>query len=139
MGMTRRAIIVHDRGQALAALDAAKTTGAPVLLLTAPGAARYAGPDYLFALVAEALAARQGTPAETAIDCGEDAGVAMAALRAGWKTLVFVGPAAVREKIESMAEQMGAAVLADAPEAVDIGTGPDAGKRASAWLRQSPA
>ena len=40
------------------------------------------------------------------IDCGDDPGLAMAALRAGCRDLLFTGPEAVAVKLEGMAAQL---------------------------------
>lgn len=99
-------MIFHSLADAAAAVAAAD--GRPLILLSAPGAAGYAGSDFLKAIADEALAGSTG--ASAIIDCGEDAGVAMAALRAGWQRLVFCGRAEVRTKLADMAAQTGARI-----------------------------
>jgi hypothetical protein len=45
---------------------------------------------------------------EIVLDCGDDAGLAMAALRTGCRRLAFSGPAAVSQRLAEMAAQLGA-------------------------------
>ena len=74
--------MVHHLEQARAALAAAAEAGCAIELRSAPGAAGYAGVGYL-----KALGEQAGQ--ELVIDCGEDAGLAMAALRTGCRRLAF--------------------------------------------------
>lgn len=74
---------------------------------------------------------------EAVLNCGADAGAAMAALRSGWTRIDFSGPPPVRRKLADMAKRAGAA-LVDAPEAPDIvlAVGDDAAARLRAWAAQ---
>ena len=76
-------------------------------------------------------------PGDAALDCGADAGAAMAALRSGWTRIAFSGPPPVRRKLADMARKAGAA-LVDAPAAPDIvlGLEDDAAARLRAWAAQ---
>ncbi len=100
----RKTVIFHDLADARAALESATA----VTLQTAPGAAAYAGAGYLMAVIEQAGADK----AEAVIDCGEDAGIALAALRGGWKRLLFSGRKEVFIKLAQIAEQQGARVTA---------------------------
>lgn len=102
----KKTVIFHDLQEARAALAAARKTAAPITLQTAPGAAVYAGVGYLMAVIDQAGADR----CEAVIDCGEDAGIALAALRTGWKRLLFTGREEVCVKLAQIAEQQGASV-----------------------------
>ena len=103
-----KTVIFHDLADASAALESAQRNAAAVTLQTAPGAAAYAGAGYLMAVIEQAGADR----AEAVIDCGEDAGIALAALRGGWKRLLFSGRQDVFIKLARIAEQQGARVTA---------------------------
>jgi hypothetical protein len=94
---------VHDLRQAQAVLDLARLRGADATLVTAPGSAGFAGVGFWCA-VERAL----GHP--VVIDCGDDAGLVMAALREGSRDLLFAGPEAVASKLASMAGQLGGQV-----------------------------
>jgi hypothetical protein len=101
-------VVVHHLEQARAALATAAEAGCAIQLRSAPGAAGYAGVGYL-----KALGEQAGE--ELVIDCGDDAGLVMAALRTGCRRLVFQGSEKVRRRLEDMAERRGAELVAEAP------------------------
>jgi hypothetical protein len=105
------AVVVHDLPQAQAALALEATHGLAITLVSAPGAARYAGVGFLAALE-DAIGRR------ILVDCGEDAGLALAGLRAGLRRLLFAGSAQMRARLGDMAAQLGGEVTAshDQPE-----------------------
>ena len=115
-----RAIIFHSLAHALAALRAAQETGVDMCLVTAPGAARYAGPDHLKKSVDLALAEFEDASPDVLIDYGDDAGPAMSALRSGWKALAFSGEPAVKHRIADMASQCGARLMDRPADALDL-------------------
>ncbi len=129
-----RAIIFHSLAHARAALGAARESGVAICLVTAPGAARYAGPDHLKKIIDLALAEFEGEAPGVLIDCGENAGPAMSALRAGWKTLAFSGEPDVRRKIADMAAQRGARLVDRPVEALDLLDEPDPDAACRCWL-----
>jgi len=94
-------VVVHDLAEAHAALVDAARCGRAVELRSAPDAAAYAGVGYL-----QALGAAAGQ--ELLIDCGDDAGLAMAALRSGCRKLVFSGGRASAGRLAEMAAELGA-------------------------------
>ena len=81
--------MVHHLEQARAALAAAAELGCAIELRSAPGAAGYAGVGYLKALGDE-------VGHELLVDCGDDAGLVMAALRTGCRRIAFSGSASWR-------------------------------------------
>ena len=83
------AVIVHGLGMACLALRAGQACGRPVTLLSAEGAAAYAGVGWWRAVVAGAREAVPACQATDILDCGEAPGRALEALRAGQKTLVL--------------------------------------------------
>jgi hypothetical protein len=107
------AIVVHHLEQARAALAAAAELGCALELRSAPGAAAYAGVGYLKAL-GDALGQ------ELLIDCGDDAGLVMAALRTGCRRVAFSGRTEVGRRLGDIAEQLGAALVLEvrAPDVV---------------------
>ena len=135
--MSTRVILFHSLAHARAALAAAAEAGVALTLQSAPGAAAYAGAGYLKA-IAEQVAAEHADVAVTAvIDCGADAGIAMAALRTGWQTVRFSGPAKVRAKLADIAAETGARLAdddAEATEALDLLDAADAGAACRAFL-----
>jgi len=119
------ALICHDRGHIEAALAAAATHDRPVLLLTPEGAAGYGGPGYFQALFANALARQPVAHARCALDCGDDAAMALFALEAGWRALILRGSAKVRARVAAAAGTLGAELLAPPRQAVDLGLAAD--------------
>lgn len=123
------AVIVHGIDDARAAL----AVGLPVTLLSAPGAALYAGCGYWRALVAKAGAEAPGIVVSDILDCADAAGQALAALRLGQHILVLAPDAAGRPAVAAIAAGSGAMLLAARPPALDLArTG--AARRLGAWL-----
>src|SRR5271165_2454206 len=79
------AVVVHGLDQARTALR----SGLPVTLLSARGAALYAGCGWWRALVALAVAEAPGAEVHDILDCADAPGQAMAALRIGQQTLIL--------------------------------------------------
>lgn len=125
--MDLRTIVFHSLDHACAACAAAAEAGDRLTLRTAPGAAAYAGSQYLKAIVDRAAAEYPDVALDATIDCGTDAGTAQGALRIGWKTIAFSGPAPVRERLSDIAAQRGARVVANDPgeAALDLLDHPD--------------
>lgn len=113
-----RTVIVHSLGEATAALADGQVEGQAVVLLSAPGAALYAGCGWWHALVAAAQARYPEVSCTDILDCADGSGQAMAALRIGLTRLVLWPDAPGRDAVRSVAESMGGFVLA-APPPVD--------------------
>jgi hypothetical protein len=94
---------IADLRQATQALERARAEGAEILLVSAAEVTAFAGVGYWHAL-------EQGLDHTIVIDCGDDPGLAMAALRAGCSDLLFTGPEVLAVKLEGMAAQLGARV-----------------------------
>jgi hypothetical protein len=126
-------VVVHHLEQARVALATAGEAGCTIQLRSAPGAAGYAGVGYL-----KALGEQAGQ--ELVIDCGDDAGLVMAALRTGCRRLVFQGSEEIRRRLEDMAEQRGAELVAEAPapEMLILLPEDDAAAALSSRLRAMP-
>jgi hypothetical protein len=134
------AVTVHGLAQARAALAAAGPQG--VLLLSALGAGGFAGPGWFHALVAQAAAAHPGVPHAAALDCADQAGSALAALRAGLRLVVLDGACPAFAAVAAAAAQTGARLLPARPASLDLGT-LDLRRRADraridAWLAMEP-
>jgi succinyl-CoA synthetase beta subunit len=122
-----QAVIVHSLAQARQALAANR----PVTLLSAPGAAIYAGAGWWLALVE--AAAGGAPPPPNFLDCGGAAGRALEALRAGQKHIILQAPEAIFAEVSVIAASFDAAVLAVAPPSLDLGR-PGAARLLAAWL-----
>lgn len=96
-------IVVHHLGQARAVLSAASICQRDVQLRSAPDASAYAGVGYLHAM-GEAL----GHP--LLVDCHDDPGLVMAALRTGCRKIIFSGSKETHLRLLDMAVQRHAEV-----------------------------
>jgi len=123
-------VIVHDLEQARAALEAARALGVAIELRSAPDATAYAGVGYL-----KALGELAGQ--DLRIDCGDDAGLVMAALRTGCRRLAFSGPADLALRLADMAAQLGADFRHETtpPHGLDLVPDADAGRACREWLQ----
>jgi hypothetical protein len=128
-----RAVIVHGLDDARAALAAAAAAGSGVTLLSAPGAAGYAGFGWWRALIAAAREAVPHVAVEDVLDCDDLAGIAVEALHAGCRAIVFTGPEGQAAQLAALAEVCGARMLRAAPPALDLAL-PGARRRLAAWL-----
>ena len=123
------AVIVHGLADARAAL----AIGKPLTLLSAPGAAGFAGCLWWRELV---TAARAGAPAIEVLDildCADASGLAMAAIRSGVCRLVLWPDAPGHPAVAAIAERQGGFVLTRAPSALDMAQ-PTANRRLPGWL-----
>lgn len=132
--MPPAAFIVHSLDHARAALTAARAAAAPVLLVSAPGAAGYAGCGYFEAMIRRAMTEQPGVAATALLDCGEEPGLVLGAIRHGLKAVRFAGPDEVFAKLADIARQAGAVVVASTPPALDLLGLPDPERACRDWL-----
>jgi hypothetical protein len=132
----RPRVIVHSPGHAAAALAAAASLGIPISLESAPGAGGYAGPRWFLAMIAQAAPAHGEADFTAIVDCADEAGTALAALRAGAKRVRFTGSEEARTKLADIAASLGAAIegQAQAP-ALDLLDARDPLALAKAYLQ----
>jgi hypothetical protein len=123
------AIIVHSLADAQAAL----APGLPVTLLSAPGAARYAGCLWWSELLRAA-----GFTGEALLDCGDSPGRAVEALKLGLRGIVLTCEPAVFAAVAGIAVELGATLLPAAPTALDLAE-KNAARRIWAWLTNDRA
>jgi len=109
--MTRE-IIIHSLDHARAALAAASALNLPVTLASAPGAASQAGPAWFKAVIDEAKAAHPEVAVTAILDCGDEPGAVMAALRTGLTQLRSSCAETVREKLAAMGAEFIPAAIA---------------------------
>lgn len=117
------AIVIHGVEHARLALR----PGRPVLLLSAPGAALYAGCGWWRAVIAAA-----GSGAPDALDCADAPGRALEALSVGCQILVLL-PCPAWDSVAERAAGTGAALLTERPAALDLAQ-PGAARHVAAWL-----
>jgi hypothetical protein len=129
-----RAIIVHELADAEAALAAAQAAGVPVILLSAPGAAAYAGIGWFAALVREAGRRQPDSQYRAMLDCGDRADLAQAAFREGEGDVVFTGRKIVADKLKEIALRSKARLHRRAPDALDLFGVKDRAAACAVWL-----
>ena len=133
-------IIVHSLEQARAAVAAAAELNVAVTLVSAAGAGGYAGPLWFTALVDAARHDHPDIAVAAVLDCADEAGTALAALRAGIKQVRFTGPEPVRARLAEIAAQLGAIIESGAGEgALDLLDARDPAGAARAFLAGSKA
>ncbi len=141
--MSSPAFVVHDLGQAKAALKAARERGLRVSLVSAKGAAAALGPAVWREMMAEAARTEPGALEDAILDCGGDPGIALAALREGVSVIAADVSEDVFAKIADIAKQspsgarraQEARVRRDRPApALDLGETPDPLAAARDWL-----
>jgi hypothetical protein len=98
-------IVIHSLAHAVGALKAAARAGRPITLLSAPEAGIYAGPGWFRALVEAAREAAPEAFCTAILDCGEQAGAALAAIRAQVEGIVFTGRDDVARRLADIARQ----------------------------------
>ncbi len=112
---SRTVAVVRDLGEAKAALAAAAARRTPVSLHSPEGFAASGGALYFRAIVAAAARAVPTARYDAVIDCGDEPGRALAALRMGFKTIRLGGRASARRRVVEIAQKLGAAVLVRRP------------------------
>ena len=123
------AVIVHGLNDARTVL----AMGAPVTLLSAPGAAAYAGCGWWKALIEQAGDTCRDAAFTHLLDCGEASGYALAALRIGLTRLVLLPDAPGRDAVAAIAASQGGMLLPHAPPALDMADRRDM-RRLHDWL-----
>ena len=99
-------------------------TDAQPIIRTAPGAAEYAGVQFLWDLIKLAQGRSQKYNG-VVLDCGENPATVFGALRTGWKNIGFTGPPKLQDKVISLMSQHGGQVF-------DLNKGPVLNLRHSA-------
>lgn len=123
------AVIVHGLTDARAAL----AIGKPLTLLSAPGAAGFAGCVWWREVVRAALAGAPVAEVTDILDCADASGLALAAIRSGVHRLVLWPEAPGHAAVAAVAAREGGFVLPRAPPALDMARR-DAARRLPDWL-----
>ena len=123
------AVVVHG----LDHLQGALGPGLPVTILSAPGAALFAGCLWWRALIGQGRAEFPRVPFEDILDCADAPGQAMAALRIGQRMLVLDPACPAFTTVRAVAGTLGALVLGSRPAALDLAAAGSA-HRLLAWL-----
>ena len=126
-------VVIHDLSHAKMALSAARRTGRPVNLVSAPGAAGHLGPALFKQIIDQARAAEPAARATVCLDCADEPGTALDALRQGVEAVSLSAAPEVLARIESAATQAGARLATRPARALDMADA-DADRRLDAWL-----
>jgi hypothetical protein len=124
------AVVVHGLPDARAVLAA----GCGVTLLSAPGAALYAGCSWWRALIERARSEHAGVAVDDILDCADASGLALGALRSGQRLLVLDPIAPGWQSVAEIALSLGGAVFAARPPALDMADR-NAARRLHDWLQ----
>jgi len=134
MMMLAPAVTIHSLADARIAL----APGLPVTLVSAPGAALFAGAGWWMAMMTAARAERPDLAWTDVLDCGDAPGRAAEALRAGHRLLVLQpAPAGSHGRVRIMAAALHAVLLPERPETLDLAR-PKANRKLADWLGQGP-
>ncbi len=124
------AVTIHglEQGRQVLAL------GRPVTVLSAPGAALFAGALWWVSLTGLLRGESGAAPFDDILDCADAPGRAAEALRAGQRMIIFhADNPALGAAVAAMAEACGARVLGERPPSLDMGQR-GAARKLAAWL-----
>jgi hypothetical protein len=132
--MKRAFFVVHSLSQAKAAVSAAAKRNVALTLLSAPGAAAFAGAGWFAALIRAACNSRPDADVAAILDCGPRADLVQAAFREKLTQVVFTGDARQLRPLRDIARQWQAEILRRRPKACDLRHAADATAVCNAWL-----
>jgi hypothetical protein len=110
------AVVIHSLADARAVL----AVGCPVTLLSAPGAALFAGCGWWRAVIACASAEHSDIPLDDILDCADAPGLALGALRIGQRKIVLSSLAPGFDAVVAIARSLGGEVLTSRPPSLDM-------------------
>ena len=125
--MSTRSVIFHDLPQARAAVAQADAIGAPVELRSPPNGAAIIGPGAFKAIADDLAQTHPGAASSMILDCGTNAGLAMAALRHGCKDICVDVPSETHSKIAAMAQAQSARLHDPVEIVLDLAASADGG------------
>lgn len=135
----RATITVHGFDQAVAALRAAESSGRDIVILSAAGAARAAGAGWWRELSEQAAAAVPECDADWVLDCADEAGMALAALREGVRAIALEADDATRRRVTEIAARSGAALVRiDRAGALDLARTNNPQQECARFLANTP-
>jgi hypothetical protein len=129
-----RAVIIHSLDHARAAMKAAAGLGTQATLLSAPGAAAYAGAGWFLEVIAIAQSEHPTAAVIAVLDCADHPGLVLGALRGGCRAVRFAGCGPARKRIEDIAGQYGAILYETDAPALDLAGEPDPEEACRIWL-----
>ncbi len=129
-----RAVRIHGIDHARVALAAAAALDVQVRLVSAPGAGGYGGAAWFAEMLIQAGAENPKAKYDGVLDCGAQAGAAMAALRQGVRLIRFTGHRAARARLNALAKKNGARLITSALPALDLADVADTHAACRDWL-----
>jgi hypothetical protein len=129
-------VVVYGFSDAVAALTAVARLGRPVRLKSPFAVAASLGPQVAWSMFRQASAAVPEASATWVLDCGDDPGVALAALRVGVPEVRVALPAEARARVADIARQLGARIAEDAEDTpiLDLANADDSLATCVQWL-----
>ena len=124
------AVVIHSLADARAVL----AIGLPVTLLSARGAALFAGSAWWRALVSKARDEFPNVAIGDILDCADASGLALSALRLGQRALILEAAAPGWSAVAAIAASLGGEVFIHRPTAIDMGN-PSEVRRLRDWLQ----
>ena len=128
------AIIVHTIIHASAALRVAGETGVAVTLISAPAAAATIGATVFRDMIARAAEDHPDASFQAVLDCGDEPGLALGALRHGIEGVRISNGTLLSEKLADIARQRGAFVYEGDGDELDLFGMTDPAAACRAWL-----
>jgi hypothetical protein len=130
-------IVVYGFGDAVAALGAAAWLGQAVRLKSPFAVSASLGPEVAWSMFRQASAAVPDAEATWVLDCGDDPGTALAALRAGVPEVQVAVSREARARLADIAEQHGARIAEDAENSpiLDLADAEDPLSACRQWLQ----
>lgn len=126
------AVVIHSLADARTVL----ANRHAVTLLSAQGAALFAGSGWWRALIEAARREYNDVPIADILDCADASALAVAAVRTGQKLLILQPHAPARQAVAAIAASHGAELLAERPPALDMSQR-GAARRLHAWLQRA--
>jgi hypothetical protein len=133
-----RPIMVRGLGDAVQALLAGREAGLPVVLASAPAAGCHAGGGWFAALVESVRARVPGVAVTAVLDCADQPGAALGALRAGVRDVSLLAPPDTFARVGAIAAAKGARLHPPMEGVLDLRGRPDAAGACRSWLVGTP-
>jgi len=124
------AVVIHSLADARTVL----ALGRPVTLISATGAALYAGCGWWRALIERARTEYRDAAIDDILDCADASGLALGALRIGQRRIILNAAAPGWASVDAIATSLGAQVLTLRPHSLDMADRA-AARRLADWLQ----
>lgn len=115
-----RPIVIHSLDDAKVALQIASELGTSIALISGAAPSNFGGVGWFKAVVDEASKTYPNVSMTAILDCRDNAGDVMEALRAGIKHVCFTGSVETTAKLQSMANKMHGKIHSGFTAALDL-------------------